>query len=165
MEQLISTPARPFEITIGKLLPYFFLGFIQILLVILVGTLLFKVPLRGNIFFLFCGSAIFLICGSGIGLLISTITRSQQLAYMLSILFTLLPSFILSGFIFPISSMPRIIQFFTYLIPARYFLIILRGIFLKGNGIVTLWPETLALLFFASVIVLACARRLRLSLE
>jgi ABC-2 type transport system permease protein len=165
MEQLISTPARPFEITIGKLLPYFFLGFIQILLVILVGTLLFKVPLRGNIFFLFCGSAVFLICGSGIGLLISTITRSQQLAYMLSILFTLLPSFILSGFIFPISSMPRIIQFFTYLIPARYFLIILRGIFLKGNGIVTLWPETLALLFFASVIVLACARRLRLSLE
>ena len=165
MEQLISTPARPLEITIGKLLPYFFLGLIQILLVILVGTLLFKVPLRGNIFFLFCGSTVFLVCGSGIGLFISTITRSQQLAFMFSILFTLLPSFILSGFIFPVSSMPRIIQFITYLVPAKYFLIILRGIFLKGNGIQVLWPETLALLFFASVIVLACARRLRLSLE
>jgi ABC-2 type transport system permease protein len=165
MEQLISTPAKPLEITIGKLLPYFFLGFVQISLVILVGTLVFKVPLKGNILFLFCTAAVFLVCGSGIGLLISTITRSQQLAYMFSILFTLLPSFILSGFIFPISSMPRIIQFFTYLVPARYFLIILRGIFLKGNGILILWPQTLALLVFASVIVFACAKRLRLSLE
>jgi ABC-2 type transport system permease protein len=165
MEQLISTPAKPLEITIGKLLPYFFLGFIQMLLVVLVGTLVFKVPLKGNILFLFCTAAIFLVCGSGIGLFISTVTRSQQLAFMFSILFTLLPSFILSGFIFPVSSMPGIIRFFTYLVPAKYFLVILRGIFLKGNGIAILWPETLALLFIASVIVLACARRMRLSLE
>jgi len=165
MEQLISTPARPLEIIIGKLLPYFFLGLIQISLVILSGTLVFKVPLRGNVFFLFFASALFLVCGSGIGVYISTITRSQQLAFMLSILITLLPTFILSGFLFPISSMPRLIQFFTYLIPAKYFLIIIRGIFLKGNGLAILWPETLALLFIASVIVLACAKRLRLSLE
>ncbi|NIO49318.1 MAG: ABC transporter permease [Candidatus Aminicenantes bacterium] len=165
MEQLIVTPAKPHEIIIGKLMPYFFLGIIQISLVILVGTLLFNVPLKGNIFFLFCVSGVFLISGLGIGLFISTITRSQQLAFMFSILLTLLPSFLLSGFIFPISSMPRIIQFFTYLVPAKYFLIVLRGIFLKGTGLGTLWPQVVSLFIFASLILLACARRLRLSLE
>jgi len=165
IEQLIATPAKPHEIIIGKLIPYFFLGIIQISLVILVGTLLFNVPLKGNIFFLFCVSGVFLICGLGIGLLISTITRSQQLAFMFSVLFTFLPSFLLSGFIFPISSMPRIIQFFTYLVPAKYFLIVLRGIFLKGTGLGTLWPEVISLFAFASLILLACAKRLRLSLE
>jgi len=165
MEQLIATPAKPHEIIIGKLIPYFFLGIIQISLVILVGTFLFSVPLKGNIFFLFCVSGVFLICGLGIGLLISTITRSQQLAFMFSVLFTFLPSFLLSGFIFPISSMPDIIQFFTYLVPAKYFLIVLRGIFLKGTGLGTLWPEVVSLFAFASLILLACAKRLRLSLE
>ena len=165
MEQLIATPAKPHEIIIGKLMPYFFLGIIQISLVVLVGTLLFNVPLRGNIFFLFCVSGVFLICGLGIGLFISTITRSQQLAFMLAMLLTLLPSFLLSGFIFPISSMPRIIQFFTYLVPAKYFLIVLRGIFLKGTGLGTLWPEVVSLFAFASFILLACAKRLRFSLE
>ena len=165
MEQLIATPAKPHEIIIGKLIPYFFLGIIQISLVVLVGTLLFNVPLKGNIFFLFCVSGVFLICGLGIGLLISTITRSQQLAFMFSVLFTVLPSFLLSGFIFPISSMPDIIQFFTYLVPAKYFLIVLRGIFLKGTGLGTLWPEVVSLFAFASLILLACAKRLRLSLE
>jgi ABC-2 type transport system permease protein len=165
MEQLIATPAKPHEIIIGKLIPYFFLGIIQISLVVLVGTLLFNVPLKGNIFFLFCVSGVFLICGLGIGLLISTITRSQQLAFMFSVLLTFLPSFLLSGFIFPISSMPDIIQFFTYLVPAKYFLIVLRGIFLKGTGLGTLWPEVVSLFAFASLILLACAKRLRLSLE
>ncbi|MCK4431921.1 MAG: ABC transporter permease [Candidatus Aminicenantes bacterium] len=165
MEQLIATPAKPHEIIIGKLIPYFFLGIIQISLVVLVGTLLFNVPLKGNIFFLFCVSGVFLICGLGIGVLISTITRSQQLAFMFSVLFTFLPSFLLSGFIFPISSMPRIIQFFTYLVPAKYFLIVLRGIFLKGTGLTILWPEVVSLFAFASLILLACAKRLRLSLE
>ncbi|NIM57872.1 MAG: ABC transporter permease [Candidatus Aminicenantes bacterium] len=165
MEQLIATPAKPHEIIIGKLMPYFFLGMIQISLVVIVGTLLFNVPLRGNILFLFCVSGVFLICGLGIGLFISTITRSQQLAFMLAMLLTLLPSFLLSGFIFPISSMPRIIQFFTYLVPAKYFLIVLRGIFLKGSGLGTLWPEVISLFILASFILLACAKRLRFSLE
>ncbi len=165
MEQLIATPAKPHEIIIGKLMPYFFLGIIQITLVVLVGKLLFNVPLRGDILFLFCVSGVFLICGLGIGLFISTITRSQQLAFMLAMLLTLLPSFLLSGFIFPISSMPRIIQFFTFLVPAKYFLIVLRGIFLKGTGLGTLWPEVVSLFAFASLILLACAKRLRLSLE
>jgi ABC-2 type transport system permease protein len=165
MEQLIATPAKPFEIIIGKLMPYFFLGMIQMTLVVLTGTLLFKVPLKGNIFFLFVVAGLFLVCGLGIGLFISVITKSQQLAFMLSIIFTLLPSFLLSGFIFPISSMPKVIQVISFIVPAKYFLIILRGIFLKGNGLSILWPEVIALFIFGSMIIIACSRKLRLSLE
>jgi ABC-2 type transport system permease protein len=165
MEQLIITPTKPIEIIIGKLIPYFFLGMFQISVIILIGFLLFKVPLKGNIIFLFIISGIFLITGLGIGLFISTVTKSQQLAFMFSVIFTLLPAFLLSGFIFPISSMPKIIQFITYLIPARYFLTILRGIFLKGIGFSFLWREVLALILFGVIIIFACAKRLRLSLE
>lgn len=165
MEQLISTPARPLEIIIGKLIPYFLLGIVQITLVVLIGIVVFAVPLKGNIGFLFIASSVFLLNGLGMGLFISTITKSQQLAFQLSLLLTLLPSFILSGFIFPISSMPKIIQYATYLIPARYFLIVLRGIFLKGIGLEILWPQFLMLIFFAAAILTVCAKRLRLSLE
>jgi ABC-2 type transport system permease protein len=165
MEQLIATPTKPLDIIVGKLTPYFFLGLIQMTLVVLTGTLLFKVPLKGSIFFLFVVSGLFLVCGLGIGLFISTVTKSQQLAFMLAIVLTMLPAFLLSGFIFPISSMPRIIQFFSYLVPAKYFLIALRGIFLKGNGLSVLWPEVLFLLIFGLLIILACTKRLKLSLE
>jgi len=165
MEQLIATPARSYEIIIGKLTPYFFLGILQLFLVSATGILLFKVPLKGNIFFLFCVSSIFLICGLGMGLYVSTVTRSQQLAFMMSVILTFLPSIFLSGFIFPVSSMPWIIQFFSYFVPAKYFLIILRGIFLKGNGLYVLWPQVLCLIIFASIIIIACTKRLKLSLE
>lgn len=165
MEQLMATPARPREIILGKITPYYFLGLLQTSMVIVVGRFLFGVPLKGNLFFLFCMISVFLACGLGIGLLISVVTRSQQLAFMLSILFTMLPSFLLSGFVFPISSMPPIIQFFTYLVPARYFLVILRGIFLKANGLEVLWPQAAALVIFALVIILACARKMKLRLE
>jgi len=165
MEQLIATPARPHEIVIGKLIPHFFLGFIQLSLVVSIGTFLFKVPFRGNLFLLIFVSALFLVCGLGIGLFISTVAKSQQLAFMLSIIFTLLPSFLLSGFIFPISSMPKIIQFITYLVPAKYFLIVIRGILLKGTGLPAFWSEVLALFLLATLIVLACSKRMKLRLE
>ena len=122
-------------------------------------------PFKGSIFFLFVVSGLFLVCGLGIGLFISTVTKSQQLAFMLAIVLTMLPAFILSGFLFPISSMPRIIQFFSYLVPAKYFLIALRGIFLKGNDLSVLWPEVLFLLVFGFLIILACTKRLKLNLE
>jgi len=165
MEQLIATPARPHEIVIGKLIPHFFLGVVQLSLIVSTGTLLFKVPLRGNLALLFAVSSIFLICGLGVGLLISSVAKSQQLAFMLSVISTLLPSFLLSGFAFPISSMPKVIQVFTYIVPAKYFLIIIRGIFLKGVGLQVLWPEVLSLLLFASLIMLACSKRIKLRLE
>ncbi|MFQ5720980.1 MAG: ABC transporter permease, partial [Candidatus Aminicenantales bacterium] len=109
MEQLIITPAKASEIIIGKVTPYLFLGYLQISLVILIGTILFSVPFKGSLILLGFASGIFLVCGLGIGLLVSTVSKSQQLAFMLSIIFTLLPSFLLSGFIFPISSMPPLI--------------------------------------------------------
>jgi len=165
MEQLISSPAKPIEIIIGKLIPYFVLGMFQTLLIILIGTLLFRVPLKGNLLFLFFITAVFLVCGLGTGLLISTVTKSQQLAFMISVIFTLLPSFLLSGFIFSISSMPKVIQIISYLVPAKYFLTVLRGIFLKGNGLTVLWPEVVPLILLALLVITACVKRLKLTLE
>jgi drug efflux transport system permease protein len=165
MEQLISGPARAHEIVIGKVLPYFLLGLAQVSLVVVVGTLIFKVPLKGNLLALFVISAIFLFCGLGIGLLLSIVTKSQQLAYMFSILTTLLPSFLLSGFIFPIKSMPRVIRWISALVPARYFLTTLRGIFLKGYSFGSIWVEILSLSAFSLVIFLICLKRMKLSLD
>ena len=165
MEQLIAGPARSHEIVIGKMLPYFLLGLAQVALVVLAGTLIFKVPLKGNLFVLFVVSAIFLFCGLGIGLLLSIVTRSQQLAYMFSILTTLLPSYLLSGFIFPIKSMPKVIQWISALVPARYFLTTLRGIFLKGYGFGSIWLEISSLSVLSVIIFLTCIKRMKLSLE
>jgi len=165
MEQLIAGPARSHEIVIGKMLPYFLLGLAQVALVVLAGTLVFKVPLKGDLFVLFVVSAIFLFCGLSIGLLLSIVTRSQQLAYMFSILSTLLPSFLLSGFIFPIKSMPKVIQWISALVPARYFLTTLRGIFLKGYSFGSIWLEISALSVLSLIIFLACIKRMKLSLE
>ncbi len=165
MEQLIASPARPFEIIVGKLIPYFGLGLVQTALIVLPGVLIFNVPLKGNLPLLFLVTGIFLICGLGTGLFISTVTRSQQLAFMLSIIFTMLPAFLLSGFIFPISSMPKLIRMITGAVPAKYFLTMIRGIFLKGSSLNVLWPDLIPLTGFAVVIILGCIKRMRLSLE
>lgn len=165
MEQLIATPVKPHEIIIGKLLPYFFLGIVQITLIVLTGVLWFKTPLKGNLLLLGVATGIFLTSGLGLGLLISTVTKSQQLAFMLSVIFTFLPSFLLSGFIFPIASMPKVIRFITHIVPAKYFLVILRGIFLKGSGYSLLFPELLTLALLGLLIIFACAQRLKLRLK
>jgi len=165
MEQLISSPVRGYEIIIGKLIPYFGLGMVQVLLIVLTGTLVFRVPLRGSLLSLFTVCAIFLLCGLGIGLLVSIVTKNQQLAYTVAILTTMLPAFLLSGFISPIASMPKIIQIVTYVVPARYFLTALRGIFLKGYGFGQLWTEIAILTAFAALVFIAALRRLRLRLE
>ena len=165
MEQLIATPARPFEIILGKLLPYFVLGLVQLTLVVLFGRLLFRVPLKGNLLFLLGVSCLFLICGLGQGLLVSVVAKSQQLAFTLSVLTTMLPTYLLSGFAFPIASMPPVIRAITYLVPARYYLAIIRAIFLKGTGPAALWSETGPLALFALVIILLCARNMKLRLE
>jgi ABC-2 type transport system permease protein len=165
MEQLIATPARPFEIILGKLLPYFFLGLFQMTLVVVFGLLLFRVPLRGNLLFLLGVSSLFLICGLGQGLLVSVAAKSQQLSFTLSILTTMLPTYLLSGFAFPIASMPPVVRAVTYLVPARYYLAIIRALFLKGTGPAALWGEIGPLALFAVVIVLLCARKMKLRLE
>ena len=145
LEQLNVTPLGRFELIVGKLLPYGIVGLIDVMIVLLVIVFWFEVPLRGSFWLLFGMSLIYLLTTLGLGLFTSTISHTQQQAMMTSTFFFLIPMMYLSGFIFPIENMPELIQPITYLIPLRYFVVILRGIFLKGVGLETLWPQALAL--------------------
>ncbi len=151
LEKLLTSPLTIGQILIGKTLPYFVLGFIQILLILAVGRIVFDVPFRGSLIILFLFSGLFLLGGLGVGLLISVAAKTQQLAMQITWLSTILPGFLLSGFLFPIESMPKTLQAFTYLVPARYYLTILRGILLKGAGFMELWPQGLFLIAYSSV--------------
>jgi ABC-2 type transport system permease protein len=144
IEQLIVTPIKPIELVLGKTLPFAIIGFTDVLLVIAVSYSWFKIPLEGNLFILFFGTILYLFTTLGVGLFISTISKTQQQA-MMTTFFFMMPAILLSGFMFPIENMPVIIQYITYLNPLRYFLVIITGIFLKGNGLNILWPQMLAL--------------------
>jgi ABC-2 type transport system permease protein len=144
MEQLMVTPIRPAELILGKTLPFAAIGLVQLLLMSLVALFVFDIPLRGSPWLLLATSILFLLCSLGLGLLISTISATQQQA-MMTTLFVFQPAFMLSGFSFPIRNMPEVAQWITYVNPMRYFMEISRGIFLKGVGLETLWPQTLAL--------------------
>ena len=159
LEQLNVTPLRRWELIVGKLLPYGVIAFIDVLLVTAVAVLWFEVPFRGSFTLLLATSMLYVVCTLGLGLLISTISDTQQQAMMTATFFFLTPMIYLSGFIFPIENMPRIIQQATYLIPLRYFLVIVRGIFLKGIGLDLLWPQVVALAAWGgAVLILAVAR-------
>lgn len=153
MEQLIVTPIRPYQLVIGKLAPFFIIGIIDIILVLLVATLWFGVPLKGSILLIFTLCMVFQMTTLGAGLFVSTVSRTQQQAMLTSVFFVILPMMFLSGFVFPIENMPAIIQFFTYLIPLRYFFVIIRGVFLKGVGLRELWVESSLLLGFGILIL------------
>ncbi len=144
MEQIMVTPITSTEFILGKTVPFALIGFADVALVTVVGVLWFGVPIRGNLLLLFGSTALYLMTTLGIGLLISTVSQTQQQA-MMSTFFFYFPAVLLSGFMFPIANMPRLIRWFTYLNPLRYFLVIVRGIFLKGIGPATLWPQMLAL--------------------
>lgn len=144
LEQLIVTPIKSYELMIGKLLPFAIIGFIDITLIILAATLWFKVTIAGSLLLLYALTLIFITASLGLGLFVSTVSRTQQQAMMISF-FIMQPSILLSGFMFPIENMPVLIQYMTYLIPLKYFLEIVRGIFLRGAGIELLWPQTLCL--------------------
>jgi ABC-2 type transport system permease protein len=156
LEQLNVTPLGRLELIVGKLLPYGVIGLIDVLIVLVVIVFWFEVPLRGSFWLLFGMSLIYLLTTLGLGLFTSTISHTQQQAMMTSTFFFLIPMMYLSGFVFPIENMPDLIQPITYLIPLRYFVVILRGIFLKGVGLETLWPQALAL-FSWGVIILTLA--------
>ena len=156
LEQLNVTPLGRLELIVGKLLPYGIIGLIDVLIVLVVIVFWFQVPLRGSFWLLFAMSVIYLLTTLGLGLFISTISHTQQQAMMTSTFFFLIPMMYLSGFVFPIENMPDAIQPITYLIPLRYFVVILRGIFLKGVGLETLWPQALAL-FAWGITILALA--------
>jgi len=156
LEQLNVTPLRRWELIVGKLLPYGVIGLIDVLLVTAVAVFWFEVPLRGSFWLLIAMSLVYVVCTLGLGLFISTISDTQQQAMMTATFFFLTPMIYLSGFIFPIENMPQVIQYVTYLIPLRYFLVIVRGIFLKGIGLNLLWPQAAAMAAWG-VVVLALA--------
>ena len=164
MEQLTVSPLKPLELIIGKLLPFAVISLIQILLITILGVLWFNLPLRGNIFFLLFSTCIYLFTTLGIGLFISTISSTQQEATMSVFLFYM-PTVLLSGFAYPVSNMPQIIQGFTFINPMRYFMVIIRSIFLKGVGIEVLWPQLLPLLVIGIVVITLSSLRFRKGLS
>lgn len=159
-EQLMVTPIKPWEIIFGKLLPFPLIGLLDLGLMIGVGNLWFGVAIQGDIKLLLASSFLFILTSLGIGLLISTISQTQQQA-MLSALFFLIPNILLSGFIFPIANMPKLLQAITYIIPARYYLEIVRGIYLKGIGLKYLYSQMAVLTFFGVLILLYSIRSFR----
>jgi ABC-2 type transport system permease protein len=164
IEQLIVTPFRPWELVVGKLLPYVILAFLNTFEVLIIGAFWFKVPVRGNVGLLLLLSGLFLLSSLGIGLLASTIAKTQQEA-MLSVFMLLLPSLFLAGFFFPIEAMPRFLQLLSYLTPLRYYLVIIRSILLKGVGADALRSEIVALTIFGLAIMTAAALRFRKRLD
>jgi ABC-2 type transport system permease protein len=159
LEQLNVTPLRRWELILGKLLPYALIGIIDVALVLAVAVWWFQVPMRGSPLLLLAMTLVYLMSTLGLGLFVSTISSTQQQAMMTTTFFFLMPMVLLSGFVFPIENMPEVIQPLTYLLPLRYFLVILRSIFLKGVGLETFWPQALALtLWGLGMLALAIAR-------
>lgn len=164
IEQLIVTPIRPWELMVGKLLPYVILALLNALEVLAIGHWWFKVPIRGDIWLILGISGLFLLSSLGIGLLASTIANTQQEA-MLTVWMTLLPSLFLSGFFFPLEAMPKVLQWIAYLFPLRYYLVIIRSLMVKGVGAAEVQTEILALAIFGIVIMSAAALRFRKRLD
>lgn len=163
IEQILVSPITPLEFTLGKTLPFALVGYADVLLIAAIGVLWFDVPIRGSLFLLLVATTFYLMTTLGIGLFISTVSRTQQQA-MMSVFFFYFPCVLLSGFMFPIANMPKAVQLLTYLNPLRYFLVILRGVFLKGAGLETLWPQAAALLAMGLAILLFTTRRFRKTL-
>jgi ABC-2 type transport system permease protein len=161
MEQLLSTPLRPAEIALGKMSAYFALGVIDMLLTIIVGVVIFQVPQRGNYIFLVASGCLFLIGALFWGILISALSRSQLVAYQIAMLTSFLPAFLLSGFVFAIENMPIPVQVATYLFPTRYFVTMLKSIFLRGVGMEVLYLEVSLLAAYALLVFIAVTRRLK----
>jgi ABC-2 type transport system permease protein len=151
MEQLASTPVRGVEIVLGKLLPYLLIGFFDVIVVVVAGILVFDVPFRGDPFLLGGLSILFLTGALGVGIFISSVADSQIFAMQAAMVATYLPAILLSGFLFDIGGMPLILQGVTFLIPARYFVVVTRGVILKGVGVGAMWPQAVAMIVFAVV--------------
>jgi ABC-2 type transport system permease protein len=164
IEQLIVTPIRPWELVVGKILPYVILAFIDTLEVLAIGHWWFGVPVRGSLWLILGCSGLLLLSGLGIGLFASTIANTQQEA-MLTVWMTLLPSIFLSGFFFPIEAMPQVLQWFSYIVPLRYYLVIIRALLIKGVGAGAIWEQIVALAIFGLVIMTAASMRFRKRLD
>jgi ABC-2 type transport system permease protein len=164
LEQIMVTPLRPWELMVGKTLPFALLGLLDVIMIALIGVFWFEIPFRGNPSILLLGSILFLMSSVGIGLFISTISSTQQQA-QISTFFFMMPAFILSGFVFPLENLPTWIRYLTYANPLRYFLVIIRGVFLKGNGLDILWPQMLALTVLGGLMILLSSFRFQKRLK
>ena len=164
LEQIMGTPIRPVEFILGKTVPFFLIGLLDVSLIAVVGTLWFQVPFRGQVSVLFTGAILFLFCMLGVGLLISTVSATQQQA-MVTAFFFLMPAITFSGFGFPISTMPQWLQYLTYASPLRYFLIVLRGTYLKGVGMDILWPQMLAMAGLSVALLATAVLRFRKAID
>ncbi|HPL62687.1 MAG: ABC transporter permease [Syntrophales bacterium] len=164
MEQLIVTPMKPSELILGKTIPYIIISIIQMIAVTAFAVYWFEIPVKGNLLLLFAATCVFLLSSLGVGLFISTISATQQQAMMTTFFFAM-PFFMFSGFVFPISNMPVAVRWLAYLNPLMYFLIIIRGIFLKGVGLAVLWPQFLALLAIGTVVFTGAVKRFHKRLD
>ncbi|HXZ36802.1 MAG TPA: ABC transporter permease, partial [Thermodesulfobacteriota bacterium] len=164
MEQLIVSPIRPFELILGKTLPFALIGYVDVLIFTFVGVFWFEVPIRGSVLLLLAATTIYLLSSLGIGLFISTISHTQQQA-MMTMFFFFIPAILLSGFVFPIANMPPVVQYLTYADPLRYYLVIIRGIFLKGSGFSILWPQMVGLAVVGGIVFTVSSLRFRKRME
>ena len=164
MEQLMVTPVRPIELMLGKTLPFAVVGLVEVALISSAALLIFHIPFRGSVLLLFFCAVVFLMTSLGAGLFLSTISHTQQQAMMMNFFFST-PAFMLSGFAFPIRNMPLAVQWLTYLNPLRYFMEIVRGLFLKGAGLSVLWPQLVALAVYGAVVLVLSALRFHKSLD
>lgn len=165
MEQLIVTPLKPYQIIIGKLVPFVLLGFVAVIIVLTAMRFIFNIPVKGDIVFLFASAFFYILSTLGLGLFVSTISKTQQQAMMISIFVVLMPMVFLSGFAFPIENMPPIIQFISYVVPLRYFITIIRGVVTKGLGFAELWQNALVLLLFGITILSLSSLRFQKKME
>jgi len=165
MEQILVSPIRSYEIIIGKVLPYTVLAILDALFILIVGIMLFGVPFRGNFAVFLVFTLLYVLCSLSLGLLISTVAPSQQVAMMMAITITMLPTIMLSGFIFPIASMPKALQLITTIVPAKYYLQIIRGIMLKGNGFAELIQPMIALCVMVATMLALAVKRFSLRLK
>jgi len=161
MELLLVSPLRPIQIVVGKVFPYVFLAFFDACIIILLGNIVFDVPVRGSVGLLLFESLLFISMALSLGILISSITNSQQLAMMISLVALMLPTILLSGFIFPIENMPEVLQWFCHLMPPKYFITIIKSIMLKGNDIFFIWKETLILFGFTLFFMLLSIKKFK----
>lgn len=165
MEVLLVSPLRPLQIIVGKVVPYLFLSFLNVLIILGLARLAFHVPIRGSLTLLICESLLFTVCALALGVLVSTNAETQQAATTGSMSSLMFPTIMLSGFIFPLESMPRILQWVSHVVPARWFLEAVRGIMLKGLGLAELWPQTLILAGMTLAVLLLSLKKFRIRLE
>jgi ABC-2 type transport system permease protein len=164
LEQIMVTPIRSWELMLGKTLPFALIGLLDVVMIALIGVFWFEIPFRGNPLILLLGNILFLLSSVGIGLFISTISSTQQQS-QISTFFFMIPAFILSGFAFPLENMPQWLQYITYINPLRYFIIVIRGVFLKGIGLEILWPEIVALAILGGIAILFSSLRFQKRLK